>query len=623
MKIHLAWIRATAAAALVASISVQPASAQYAPFKSFPPAPVTPAATAPAPATAATTQTAPYGAVAAYPQTQVQAPTSRYQAPTTAYQVPVAPYQPAVAPYAQAPVAYPQTAARYPAAYPRVAEAQPAEANLPAPQTPANTTTETMPAPAGQSMSTADPAMSGYPTTGCNCGTSGCTTAGCSGAYPDVSGYFDNCGSNNQWFGGVYWLFMNRDSPEDARLTVQLQHPTSPDPYYPPQRTTVVSSQDVDYDFRSGLEVRLGSTFTVGGCDACDACGSGSGYPGCGCNSCGSCGGTMYAWEFAWWGLDDDGNSLTRWDDVTSNTRIYGMKNFAGLSYDRDGAGGTYNPRNANYYYGYNIPIPGPSTNPEPDGGNYIGVLAQRVYTNFKAQNLELNIIRFPACNICSGGCDSGCGCGYDAGGCNSGCGCDQGPSCCFSMYGSCGVRYFRIDDDFGYDTEFGEWNGGTYDHPTFDGWGFDNSNELCYDINIDNNLIGPQIGWTNNYCYGCRWNFFLNSTMGVFDNQINQWQRMWSGGGGTITLADGSNFNVRSHKNDIAFLGELRAGCAYAFNCHWRGVLAYRAVAMTGIATSVGQIPDNFSSRADVAQINADSSLVIHGVQIGAECMY
>jgi hypothetical protein len=122
----------------------------------------------------------------------------------------------------------------------------------------------------------------------------------------------------------------------------------------------------------------------------------------------------------------------------------------------------------------------------------------------------------------------------------------------------------------------------------------------------------------------GCKWNFFCNSTFGIFENHMTQWQRMWSGGGGTVRFAGtGESFNVRSNKDTVSFLGELRLGGSYDVTCHWRAVVAYRAVAMTGIATSVEQIPGEFSSRAEVAHIDADSSLVVHGIQIGGECRY
>ena len=43
----------------------------------------------------------------------------------------------------------------------------------------------------------------------------------------------------------------------------------------------------------------------------------------------------------------------------------------------------------------------------------------------------------------------------------------------------------------------------------------------------------------------------------------------------------------------------------------------------MTGVATALGQIPDNFTNEAEVSHINTDNSLVIHGIQTGVECRY
>jgi hypothetical protein len=660
MKIHLAWIRMTAAAALAAGVGVHPAAAQYAPYRPIPQQP-----TAPQAAPAATAPATPYGAYrnmappAPYqiPTARYQAPAATYQAPTTTYQAPAAaaypapaaraaPYQAPAAPpapvapaapayrqpTAQPPVAYPQTAmAQYPAVYggtPYVARQQPTE-TLPPPSEPSAQSTESIAAPVEQTapMPAGAPAPSGYPAAGCGCNGSGdsYTAAGCNscGSYPDLSGYMNDCGNGNMWFGGVYFLYMERDEPSNQQLAVQVDNGASY-PYYPPHSTTVVSTVDADYDFRPGVEVRFGSTFTVG--ESCNTgCGSGYGYNGCGtgCGGRNSCcaAPTMYAWEFAWWGLANDDNWFVVQDDA--NTRLYGMKSFAGLEYDRDGAGGTYTYAPVNNYYDYQMPIQTPGTPP------YVVSLAQRVWTDFKAQNLELNIIRFPVCDTGCGGCGNcGTGCGSDACGCTSGCntgcnsGCDDSWCSNFSMYGSCGVRYFRTDDDFSYDSEFATFDGTTYDH-TYDGFsGIPDLFELCYDINIENNLIGPQVGWTTNYCVGCRWNFFCNSTFGVFDNHMTQEQRLW-GSGDVRFVNSGESMLVRSKKDDVAFLGELRLGGSYDFNCNWRGVLAYRAIGLSGIATSVGQIPDNFSDRADVAQINSDNSMIIHGLQTGVECRY
>jgi len=191
-------------------------------------------------------------------------------------------------------------------------------------------------------------------------------------------------------------------------------------------------------------------------------------------------------------------------------------------------------------------------------------------------------------------------------------------------MYGSCGVRYFRVDDDFMYANEFTEWDAGAADKAGYDGFNYNESNELFYDVQVENNLIGPQLGWTMNYCVGCKWNFFWNSTFGVFDNHMEQYQRMFSGGDGTVRFVNGGDeFMVESDKDDIAFLGELRLGGSYDISCNWRAVAAYRAVAISGVANSTDQIPDDFGSRGQVAIIDSDNQIIVHGIQVGAECRY
>lgn len=525
---------------------------------------------------------------------------------------------------------------QYPA-YPRVAQG-PAE-TLP---TPAQT--EPIPAPAAplDSSQTNDAAMPyssygtpaptaadyGYSQPGYGNGTAGCAngstvysggTTECygnysSGSYPDygVSGYCDDSCGGTQWFGGAYFLWMERDNATPVKLTVEVDHAAVVEPYYPPATATVVSTHQTDFDYRAGVEVRFGSTFSIGSdCDTSGSCGTGY----AGCNTCGpAMAPQMYAWEAAWWGIDDDAQCSTYLDEVPTvadDIRIYGMKNFVGVEYDRD-AGGVYAYRPVNDYYNYALPIQDPP-GAAPDG--YIVVLAQRVRTNFDAQNLELNIVRFPICDM---GCAAGsCG-SYDA------CGCEPQYCSTFSMYGSCGARYFRVDDEFLYATEFGSYTGGVIDQGAYNGFSYDNSNELFYNVDVENHLVGAQVGWSMNYCVACRWNFFCNSNFGLYNNHINHYQRLWSGGDGTVRFVQtGETMSVRSNKDDIAFLGELRLGGSYDISCNWRAVAAYRAVAVAGLATSTDQIPDEFTNSEYVAIIDSDNSMIIHGLQLGAECRY
>src|SRR3954453_956316 len=443
MKLHLSWIRVTAAAAMIAS--VQPAAAQYGQFAPYQPQPnaaypATPQPTvpqAPLPQQPVYTASRPqYQATGAY------SPSAMPAYPTT----PVAQYPQATATYPQ----YPQTAAQgysqnmggysYVAQQPTPA-GQPNQTSLPMPAPRQMNTSAARPndgtnsnMPANMNTSAAQPGgmnqagQGGQSGCGCNGVTAygagdfynaagcGCTTGS---GYPSecgISNYFGDSGCNeNQWFGGISFLEMGRTNTTPIKLTAEV--PTgSTYPYYPQAVDTMLTTRDANFDFREGAEIRLGSTFTIGEPSACSTGCNGYGYGynnSCGCNSCNSCAPSrMYAWEVAWWGLNSDANM----DTVIYNgtDRMIGMKNFVGLQYDRDGAGGIYVNRPVNEYYGYGLPVPAA---PSPLTDGYARVLAPFVRTDFQAQNLELNVIRFPVCETGCGGCNTG------SGGCNTGCG--------------------------------------------------------------------------------------------------------------------------------------------------------------------------------------------------------
>jgi hypothetical protein len=286
---------------------------------------------------------------------------------------------------------------------------------------------------------------------------------------------------------------------------------------------------------------------------------------------------------------------------------MYGMKNFAGLA---------YNGEPVNLWYDYQVPVEDPANPPPWGSGTEVRLLAQRVRSNFRAQNLELNFLRLPLLGV------STCGVGYgacdgDAGACAPSCG---SP---FSLTTLCGVRYLRIDDDFEYATMWGTDDGtGTITPPAYTPWdGLDS--ELFYDINVDNHLTGFQLGANMNYCVSCRCNAFWYTNFGVYNNHVNSYQRVYGELGPATWTQSGEDATVRSDKDDVAFVGEILVGGSYDFSCHWRGILAYRAVAVSGVALSVDQMPESFANEQQVALIDSDGSIIIHGVLAGAECRY
>jgi hypothetical protein len=593
MKIRRAWIRVTAAAA-IATIGGPWAAAQgqYAPYPTAQQYPYPTAA-----------QVAPYGAQQSQPSSSpVPYPTTAYQNTPQPSNVPAAQDRYATTagtPYASTPYQpprYQQPAVSSPYASlarqmndttaPGKSAMPPQQGNLPTPD----------PAMSGDAMSQGNlqgyNSSSSYPTTdgmgGYLSTDPGSANGNC--GYQDY-GYdacMDECDSGSGWFGGVYGLYMTRSRPDYRSYTVGVDSVATGTPYYP-QASDTENQSDCALlvpHWRGGVEVRLGCTFGIGdSCDYgdCGPCDSGGGCDNaCGCQPCSTpCCQQMYAWEVAWWGIEGDVQQQFVDGPLTPNFRYYGMINYAGLEYD-DGGGAAP----VNDYYNYQIPITGLGAET---------VLAQRVRTNFWAQNFELNILRLP---LYSGGC-----------------GCDCAPA--FSMTGLCGVRYFRTDDDLEFGTEWDTGGG------TFDGWG-NGTNELFHDINMENNLVGFQLGANMNYSVATRWNFFWDTNFGVYNNYITQHQRLYNPLVGDATFAqDGRDMDVDSNKDDIAFLGEMRLGGGYMFADHWRATLAYRAIGISGVALAPEQIQPQYTNWADTARIHSDGSIVIHGIQAGVECVY
>jgi hypothetical protein len=635
MKRHLGWMRVAATAAIVAGSNLSESIAQHAAYRpmSQPPSATQPFVRQQPPISTAQSAYSPYRpqapqhatpVVGQYPTTGYPQVTVGYGTGATGYPQTTAAY-PSMPVYPSAPVGYPQTR------YPRVAQL----------------TDEAMPSPQGEALPSPGPSIEPAPMNGgvTTNGTNGAITHngaggpvpadqaysqnGCAngtgnyghgdvyhgGGYADygVSGYFNDGDCNTQWFGGVYWLFMNRDDGEYRRLTAQFDTPAGGYPYYPTADVTVLSTENVDHDYRSGVEVRFGSTLSAGGWGD-DDCHSGYGYGhsyghGTGCDS--QCATNDYAWELAYWYLDDDINTAQVVDAIPNDTyRMYGMKNFAGLE---------YNGEPVNLWYDYQVPVEDPAGTPPWGSGTLVRVLAQRVRSNFKAQNLELNFLRLPLCggSMCGyGSCDSG-GCdSYGAADCEPACG---SP---FSVITLCGIRYMRIDDDFEYATMWAIDDGsGTLTPPAYTPW--DGAGELYYDINVDNHLTGFQLGANMSYCVSCKCHLFWNSTFGLYNNHINSYQRVYGDQGPATWVGSGENAAIRSRKDDVAFVGELLLGGSYDITCNWRGVLAYRAVAISGVALSTDQIPEDFSNQWQVALVDSNGSLIIHGVQAGFECRY
>ncbi len=231
--------------------------------------------------------------------------------------------------------------------------------------------------------------------------------------------------------------------------------------------------------------------------------------------------------------------------------------------------------------------------------------------------NAELNLLSGPltlaptcgACGVaCGGACGAGAG-GYSSGYVGSGNGGCGGPRWVANWV--FGFRFFKFDEDFNIfmDRDDNVWNSTDY--------------EVFHDIDVENNLYGFQLGTDINYCLTKCLHLDFGSKFGIYGNHATQTQQIYTPQGPAYVLpGTPEDFYVRSSEDEVAFLGELRAGVGFKVGCHFRFTGGYRAVAVSGVATALGQLDQGrtLGSLAKVADINSNETLVLHGAYAGTE---
>ena len=145
---------------------------------------------------------------------------------------------------------------------------------------------------------------------------------------------------------------------------------------------------------------------------------------------------------------------------------------------------------------------------------------------------------------------------------------------------------------------------------------------EVFYNIDITNDLVGFQLGGQVRYWLNCRWTFDAGLKLGVYGNRISH--RSEIGGNLGVAVTNGTptpqDFFVDNKKNDVAMLGEMNLGMTYCLGSHWKVLLGYRAVAATGVALPADQIWHDLRGVDDVRIIDSNGSLILHGGYLGAE---
>ena len=174
------------------------------------------------------------------------------------------------------------------------------------------------------------------------------------------------------------------------------------------------------------------------------------------------------------------------------------------------------------------------------------------------------------------------------------------------------GVRYFKFDEELSLSTldQGGTWggNGGL--------------NEVVLRSSTSNDLVGVQVGCSCERQISCRTRFFATPKFGVYNNRIEH-QFDLRRGDGTAAMPSATSgitgtYPVDTSNDVIAFLSEINVGLQYQLGCRWSLSGGYRTVVLSQIGLADNQIPQYIIDIPEIADINSDASLILHGAFFG-----
>ncbi|MEX0866808.1 MAG: hypothetical protein WD030_05580 [Pirellulales bacterium] len=210
------------------------------------------------------------------------------------------------------------------------------------------------------------------------------------------------------------------------------------------------------------------------------------------------------------------------------------------------------------------------------------GVGEQRLWRTSEVRNLELNLWHVPV--------DTGCG--------------------AFKTSLLAGVRYFNFDNGIRYGSvrsgsNFGD-NGG--------------ADEAYLSVDINNHLIGFQIGADLEYGIGGGLSVFARPKAGFYANYMEKSSNLATGAGVEADTAFGDVYPFDGSKTDVSFIFEIETGARWQMSQCWSVYASYRAMSVAGIGIADQNIPFYMAGAADFREVWSNGDLIVHGGTLGLE---
>ncbi len=181
------------------------------------------------------------------------------------------------------------------------------------------------------------------------------------------------------------------------------------------------------------------------------------------------------------------------------------------------------------------------------------------------------------------------------------------GRSGTYEMLG--GFRWFQFNELFG----FGAFNSGA------------NPTSVDYESEVQNTLLGFQLGGRREYGVTDKFSFVLAGKLGVFNNGITHRQSIRDSNDVLAynTASGVDDYSYDYDKNDVSMLGELDLGLSYRLTCNCRASWGYRMIGVAGVALAPDQFPNDFADPSEIAAINSNGNLLLGGGYAGLEYCY
>lgn len=152
--------------------------------------------------------------------------------------------------------------------------------------------------------------------------------------------------------------------------------------------------------------------------------------------------------------------------------------------------------------------------------------------------------------------------------------------------------------------------------------WGQDPTSEAYLNDLITNDLLGFQFGFDASYYRYANWRIFVAPRFGIYGNHIDHVFRAYRGDGVVASPDPVSGvvgtYPVRSSKDTVSFLTQVDLGVEWAFARGWTARAGYRLLAVTGMGLADNQIPPYIVDIPEIADIDVNGELILHGGYFG-----